>query len=235
LSGVGELVHASDSTAAADEAVEVVARIVGPRSRELRDCLTHREAGELDEGVVDANRTACNRTGVRVVRGLNRADRGVNGRTVALAGVGIRSPRERRIEEGTDDTVFGRSTRIDVQVFTRAPGVAVGEPVVCTAGTRGVAGVIRVRVHDDVGAQVAAQLDTGVGARDVIETGTIQGANLHVLDRFGLDGKIGRLSSADRDECRRRAEDKALNHLHVKPPSCSISGKVPDPPGKTPS
>jgi len=34
------------------------------------------------------------------------------------------------------------------------------------------------------------QLDTGVAARNVEETGTIQRADPHVLDRFGLDGKI---------------------------------------------
>src|SRR5258706_11405246 len=41
-----------------------------------------------------------------------------------------------------------------------------------------------------VDAQMTTQLDAGIGARDVEETGTIQGANLHVLDRLG-DGKIG--------------------------------------------
>ena len=58
LRGVGELVHTSDRAAAADETVEVVAGIVGPGRAELRDGLTHREAGELDVGIVHAERTA---------------------------------------------------------------------------------------------------------------------------------------------------------------------------------
>src|SRR5205809_6546664 len=45
------------------------------------------------------------------------------------------------------------------------------------------------RSSDLFHAQVAAELDAGVGAGDVVETRTIQGANLHILDRFGLDRK----------------------------------------------
>ena len=86
LHGVGELVDAGDRAAAARQSVGVVSRIVGPRGRELRDGLTHREAGELDEGVVDADRTACDRAGVGVLRGRSGRNRAaaeglVNGRT----------------------------------------------------------------------------------------------------------------------------------------------------------
>ena len=52
-------------------------------------------------------------------------------------------------------------------------------------------------------AQVAAELDAGVGAGDVVETRTIQGANLHILDRFGLDRKVGRLSPGHGEQGRR--------------------------------
>ena len=61
LSRVAELVHARNRAATTDETVEVVARIRGPGSAELRDGLTHREASELDEGVVHAERTAGDR------------------------------------------------------------------------------------------------------------------------------------------------------------------------------
>jgi len=58
-------------------------------------------------------------------------------------------------------------------------------------------------IETDFNAHVAAELDARVGARDVIETGTVQGADLHVLDRFGLDGKIGRLCPAHGEQSRR--------------------------------
>jgi hypothetical protein len=48
-------------------------------------------------------------------------------------------------------------------------------------------------VERGVNAQIATQLDAGVGARNVEETGTIRRADSHILDRFGLDGKISRL------------------------------------------
>src|SRR6185437_13197443 len=73
----------------------------------------------------------------------------------------------------------------------------------------------------------------GVGARDVEETGTIERANLHVLDRFGLDGKISCLCPTYGEQARRRAQHKALNQLHVnlqvallgeaRPNSCAIA------------
>src|SRR5437868_11760214 len=58
VSSVAELVHTGDRAATTNKTVVVVAGIVGPRSAELRDCLTHREASELDEGVVDTKCTA---------------------------------------------------------------------------------------------------------------------------------------------------------------------------------
>ena len=83
--------------------------------------------------------------------------------------------------------------------------------------------VVDAAIERGIDAHIATDLDAGVGARDVEETGTIQGADPHVLDRFGLDGKISCLCpSTHGEETRRGAEDKALNHLHVKPPSCSI-------------
>jgi hypothetical protein len=58
-------------------------------------------------------------------------------------------------------------------------------------------------VKSGFNSQIATQLDAGVGARDIEETRPVQGADPHVLDRFGLDGKIGRLSSTHSDETRR--------------------------------
>src|SRR5262249_48389587 len=117
----------------ARQTVEVVLRIVGPRSRELRDSLTHREASELDEGVVHAELTAGDVTGAGVLRsrsrrhGASAAEGLVNGRTrhSGVAAVLTTRPREGRIEEGANHAVLGRGTRIDVEVFTGTGGVVV--------------------------------------------------------------------------------------------------------------
>ncbi len=66
-----------------------------------------------------------------------------------------------------------------------------------------VAGGVSVSVRHNVHAQIAAELDASVGARNVEETGTIQGADPHVFDRFGLYGKIGCLRPANGDQTRR--------------------------------
>src|SRR6185437_16723156 len=94
VSSVGELVDTSDRAAAADETVEDVARIVHPRRGERRDGLTHREPGELDEGVVDAERTA----GDAVTRV------GCMAANLAKAAAG---PGERRIPVGANHAVLG--------------------------------------------------------------------------------------------------------------------------------
>jgi hypothetical protein len=73
-------------------------------------------------------------------------------------------------------------------------------------------------IESDVGAQITTQLDTGVGTRNIEETGTIQRTDLHILDRFGLDWKIGRLRAADGQKSRRRAENEFFSHFHYRSP-----------------
>src|SRR5262249_54019794 len=80
----------------------------------------------------------------------------------------------------------------------------------------------------------AADLDASIRAWDIEETSAIQTANLHVLDRLGLDGKIGCLCSRYCDETRRGAEEKAFHHLHIPPPVCD-SSEGSSPTGKVPS
>src|SRR6185312_11221005 len=128
---------------------------------------------------------------------------------------------------GANHAVFGLGGRIQVQIFTGPPGEGVGEAVFRATLPIYVTRVVRVGVSEDVNAQITTQLDAGVGARNVVESGTVQGANPHVLDRFGLQRKISSLCPSRGEHYRRGAEDKALNHLHAKPPSCSVSGKVP--------
>jgi hypothetical protein len=116
--------------------------------------------------------------------------------------VAARRPGERRIPEGADDAVFGRGARIDIEVFAGTSGKVVAQAVVRTGSaaigaTKNVGGV-----QTNLGAQISAQLDAGVGARDVVESGTIQGADPHVFDRFGLYGKISCLCPTQSDQTR---------------------------------
>ena len=84
---------------------------------------------------------------------------------------------------------------------------AVRSNVVGVAATASVAEVLVV-THP------AADLETGIGARDIEEPFAVETADLHVFDRFGLDGKIGCLCPSNRDQTRRAAEEKAFHHLH---------------------
>jgi hypothetical protein len=87
---------------------------------------------------------------------------------------------------------------------------------------RSVGRVAAVAVHG-LQANPAADLQARVGARDVIETRAVERANLHVLDRFGLNGKIGCLRPCHRNETRCGAKEKAFHHLHLEPPKHCLS------------
>jgi len=102
-----------------------------------------------------------------------------------------RGKREIHLTEGADDTVFGGGAGIHGQRHTRTSSEVVRIAVVLTQIVGPSRLIVRGAVERGVDAHVTTQLDAGVGARDVEESGTIQGAYLHVLDRFGLDGKIG--------------------------------------------
>jgi len=80
------------------------------------------------------------------------------------------------------------------------PGRVFDTPMSESALTRLAVGAA---VERGVDTNVTTQLDAGVSARNVEETSTVQGADPHVLDRFGLDGKIGSLGSTHGDETRR--------------------------------
>jgi hypothetical protein len=119
------------------------------------------------------------------------------------------------LTEGADNAIFGGGTSIDGERHTRTGREVVAIAVALTGiAVPGRLVLNAAGVERGVDAQIAAELDAGVGARDVEESRTIQGADPHVLDRFGLDGKISRLCPSHGDETRRRAEDKAPNHLH---------------------
>jgi len=172
--------------------------------------LTHGEARELDEGELNSDVTAARRVqqvGVVAKVGVERV--GIIGRAAQ------RIELEVGLTESADHAVFGGGTRIDGQRHTRTGG----QVVAIAVALAGIAVPSRLVLHASavergVDAQITAELDAGVGARDVEESRTIQRADPHVFDRFGLYGKISRLCPSHGDETRRRAEDKALNHLH---------------------
>src|SRR5262249_17435905 len=168
LPSIAQLVDAGNVAAAANQTVEVVRGIVGPGQAELRDRLTHREPGELDEGVVDAQRT----TGDLVVPEY-RSGAGDTQRT--------RRPVEYGLEEGTQHAILGRGPRIDGEVFAGASGEVVAVTVKCACQTIVRANENGVRGEGGFRAQVTSQLNASVGARYVEESGTIQGADPHVL------------------------------------------------------
>jgi len=153
---------------------------------------THREAGDLDEQPVEAC-TGVHRSFGVVTRSTNR-------------------------DVGTESAVFGLRTGVSRDVATVTGAIvarrAIGF-VTDQRAVRHVAGVVITVLHADP----AADLDAGIGARDVIEPRTIQTTNLHVLDRLGLDGKIGSLRPSNRNETRCTAEEKAFHHLHIEPPN----------------
>ena len=72
-----------------------------------------------------------------------------------------------------------------------------------------------VRVIGDFGAYPAADLQAHVRAGHVIEPRPIEAADLHVLDRLGLYGKIGCLARGNRNQTSRGAEEEAFHHFHL--------------------
>src|ERR1051325_7648036 len=103
--------------------------------------------------------------------------------------------------------------------------VLVGVDPVVTAGgalvvlNRGVTGL-----ETDFGADPSADLNAGIGARDVEEPGPVDATNLHIFDRLGLYGKIGSLCPRDRNEARWGTEEKAFHHLHRDLQVCLSGG-----------
>ena len=105
--------------------------------------------------------------------------------------------------------------------------VVVGRAVLRTGSSRVVRGTGAGDVVAVVGPDIAREPDTGVGTGDVVEPVSIERADLHVLDRLGLDGKIGGLRPGNRDHTGRGTEEKTFHHLHFEPPSCrSWEGSV---------
>ena len=50
---------------------------------------------------------------------------------------------------------------------------------------------MRAAVEGDVRTQITADLDAGIGARDIEEAGAVKRTDPHIFDCLGLDRKVG--------------------------------------------
>src|SRR5262249_54560834 len=114
--------------------------------------------------------------------------------------------------EGSHDAVFSGGGSIDLQQEEGAGGEKIviegWRPGIAVPGGRAVGAG---RIEGDVGADVAADLDAGVGAGNVEEAGAIERADFDILYRFGLDRKVGCLRATRDQQARGRTEDNGLN------------------------
>src|SRR6185437_14118726 len=186
LRGVLDVVHAGDGVMTAEQERGVVARITMPRRRIGRSRLAEGEARELDEQEFS-----------REARAGRVREAGERRRAVGIVELDI------GLSEGADNAVFRRGARIDGERQTRT-----GLEIVLVAGLQTVVAtpvrrIVDAAVERGIDAQITAELDASISARNVPESGTIQGADPHVFDRFGLYGKISRLSPTHDDQGRR--------------------------------
>src|ERR1700682_556574 len=197
LGAVLDVVHAGDGVMTAEQERGVVARVTMPRRRIGRRRLTEGEASELDERELDRDIAAAGRVKQASTGACSAKHRWVE-RVVAQ-----RLELEVALHERPDDAVFSGGAGINGERHTRTGG----EVVEVTVALAGVAVprrcVVDSPVERGVNAQITTELEAGVGARNVEETGTIQGTDPHVLDRFGLDGKISCLCPTHGEKTRR--------------------------------
>src|SRR5207237_70149 len=196
LRGVLDVVNTGDVVGTAHQERVVVARIAVPGRRVGRSRLTEGEPSELDED--HFNRDVAATSGIEGVRRASR-ERGERARIARSEVVEL----EVGLTEGTDNAIFGGGTGINRQRHTRTGREVIAVAIALAQITRPGRSTIGGAVERGVDAQITTQLDAGVGARDIEETRAIQGADPDVLDRFGLDGKIGSLRSAQGAETRR--------------------------------
>ena len=95
-------------------------------------------------------------------------------------------------------------------------------PVV--VGVRKSPGRVAVDSPGHFSAHPATDLDAHIGARHVVESCPVEAADLHVLDRSGLYGKISCLPRRYRNQTGRGAEEEAFHHLHFEPPFVAVGG-----------
>src|ERR1700716_896254 len=178
----------------------VVARITMPRRRIGRSRLTEGEPSELDEHHFNRDVAAACGAQKRTVD-ASAGIWGGSGECRIVTAVVLEL--EVGLTKGADDAVFGGGTGINRERHTRTGGPGVAIAVLLAEVARPGRLIVDAAVERGIDAQITTQLDAGVGARNIEETGTIQGADPHVHDRFGFDGKTSSLRPTHGEETRR--------------------------------
>jgi hypothetical protein len=82
--------------------------------------------------------------------------------------------------------------------------------VLRTGSTRILRGARTGDVETVIGSNIARELDASFGARDVIEPFSIKRANLHILDRSGLERQVSRLRQRSCEQSGHGGEQRRL-------------------------
>src|SRR6202008_365665 len=137
------------------------------------------EAGKLDEDVLDRDIAAADAIEQVATEAANGRRRRADRRRVGVAEV---IELEVALGEGSDDAVFAGGTGIDRECHTGTALEVIRKPVALAGvAVPGGSAVRATGVHRGVDAQITADLDAGIGAGDVPESGTVQGADPHVF------------------------------------------------------
>lgn len=99
--------------------------------------------------------------------------------------------------------------------YTKLLTLPIAEAVRCAASTRVWGQIHTIGVQCGPEAQITTELDARVIAQDIVESGSIQGAYLHVLYRLCLHGKVGSPYSTLRDQTCGRTEQRLFATLIV--------------------
>jgi hypothetical protein len=105
---------------------------------------------------------------------------------------------EAALAEGADHAVFGFGAGVDGQRHTRTGNETVAKAVLLTGIAVPVRHAVDATVEGSVHAQITADLDAGVGARDEEEAFAVERADPYIFDRLGFDRKVGRLCAPPR-------------------------------------
>ena len=210
--------------------VDDVDGVIG-EGREVGVRLTDPEAAQFEVGVLDdvieehrarravheGRRVFVEERAVLVARGVLHVERQV-GAQRAEFGLGPRIDAELEARTLVPGVVeVGRAVVVErvllVEDIRKAPGTTVHverDTIGVDAGDAVVANAVACA---DVVTDVAADLQAGFGAGDVVEAGAVYVANANVFDRLrlGSDDRIGGARTGDCDQGRSGAEKKALD------------------------
>src|SRR5262249_54053493 len=123
---------------------------------------------------------------------------------------------------GAQHAIGGLRAAVEVEVRTMPRRIRIDSAILRAVG----AGVSRLPaargVPAIVGSDITAALETDICARNVVEALTVEAADFHVLNRLGLDGKIGSLRPRNRDKPCRGAEEKNFSREGSISAGCAL-------------